>query len=46
MSYIGANFNFVEQAAAKDSKNLFVGETLSGSVAEVRAWDSLSLIHI
>ena len=36
----GANFNFVEQAAAKDSKNLFVGETLSGSVAEVRAWDS------
>ena len=36
----GANFNFVEQAAAKESKNLFVGETLSGSVAEVRAWDS------
>ena len=36
----GANFNFVEQAAAKESKNLFVGETLSGSVAEIRAWDS------
>ena len=31
---------FVEQAGAKESKNLFVGETLSGSIAEVRAWDS------
>ena len=36
----GANFNFAEQAGAKESKNLFVGETLSGSVAEVRTWDS------
>ena len=36
----GANFNFVEQAGAKESKNLFVGETLSGSVAEIRTWDS------
>ena len=26
------NFNFVEQLAGKDSNNLFVGESLSGSV--------------
>ena len=36
----GANFNFVEQAAAKDSNNLFIGESLSGSLSEFRVWDS------
>ena len=38
--YQRANFNFCRTIAAKESKNLFVGETPSGSVAEIRALDS------
>ena len=33
------NQNFIT-SSAMTSKNLFVGETLTGSIAEVRAWDS------
>ena len=36
----GANYNFVEQASAKSSENLFVGESLSGSLAELRSWNT------
>ena len=36
-SYINQNFI---TSSALTGKNLFVGETLSGSVAEIRAWDS------
>ena len=35
----GANYNFVNQDVSKESKNLFVGETLSGSLAELRVWN-------
>ena len=36
----GANYNFVNQDVSKESKNLFVGETLSGSLAELRVWNT------
>ena len=36
----GLNYNFVNQDVSKTSKNLFVGETLSGSLAEVRTWNT------
>ena len=36
----GANYNFVNQDVSKTSKNLFVGETLSGSLAELRVWNT------
>ena len=35
----GANYNFVNQDVSKELNNLFVGETLSGSLAELRTWD-------
>ena len=36
----GANYNFVNQNVSKISNNLFVGESLTGSLAEIRVWDS------
>ena len=36
----GANYNFVNQDVSKTSENLFVGETLSGSLAELRVWNT------
>ena len=36
----GANYNFVNQDVSKQSENLFVGETLSGSLAELRVYNT------
>ena len=35
-----ANYNFVNQDQSKASNNLFVGESLSGSLSELRVWNS------
>ena len=42
LSSSNANQNFIDTGSLPTSttKNLFVGETLSGSIAEIRAWDS------
>ena len=35
-----ANYNFVNQHQSKASNNLFVGESLSGSLSELRTWNA------
>lgn len=35
-----ANYNFVNQHQSKTANNLFVGESLSGSLSELRTWNS------
>ena len=35
-----ANYNFVNQEQSKPSNNLFVGESLSGSLSELRTWNA------